>query len=165
MSSADRILYALFFLYDRCGEKEPTKKRVATMANVKMSSLPSVLTRKLKEPGWIEYGSQKGTIKLTKSGLDRAASLVPPSDMVTTNQQARDEIKKKLKGKALQIFCFLEDGEEHEKTQVMEGIGCTNKNTFNPIVSRDLRKWEYVEYPSKTTIRLNPAVCFPFKED
>jgi len=164
MSSDDRILTALFVLHENYNVVEPTKKRVAVMAKVSMASMPSLLSRKLKKPGFIEYGSTKDTIKLTKKGLDRAANLTPAEDMVTTNEQVHENIKKQLKGKALLIFNFLLDRKEHEKAEVMKAVKCENPKTFNPIVSRELKKHDIVEYPAKSTIRLNPAVCFPIKE-
>jgi hypothetical protein len=146
------------------GIDEPTKKRVATMANVSMGSMPAMLSRELKKHILIVYGCTKGTIKLTPAGKDPAATFATKVDMVTTNEEVRANIKSKLKGMAQQIFEYLEDGQEHFKFEVMEAVRCTNKNSFHPILSRDLKKFDYVEYPTKNTIRLtvNPAVCSPF---
>lgn len=165
LAAPDRILSALFILSERLGEDEPAKKRVAAMAKVSKSSLPAILSRDLKKKGWIEYGSAKDTIKLTKQGKERAATF-PESDgqgMATTNKQVQDEIKSKLKGKALTIFIYLLDGKEHEKSDVMKAVDCLKTNSFNPIVSRDLKRHGYVEYPTRTTIKLGKA-CFPFPE-
>jgi hypothetical protein len=163
LTAPDRILQAMFMLSETQGVDEPTKKLVATMANIKMGSMPAILSRELKKNGLIVYGSGKDTIKLTSKGRDRAATLAPCEDMVTSNQEVRSGIKQRLKGMARSVFEYLEDGKEREKSEVMEAMNCTKKNSFYPIVSRDLKKFNYVIYPSKNTIQLNPAVCSPFE--
>ena len=61
----------------------------------------------------------------------------------------------------LKIFDFLIDGQEHEKAKVIKAVGCDNKNSFAPIMSRDLKSKGIVEYPSRTTVKLSKEMCFP----
>ena len=113
--------------------------------------------------GTIAYGTTgSGTIRLTRTGKDVAAKLAPPEDLPTCNAHVHDKLKEHLKGKALTIFYFLTDGQEHEKKDVMEAVDCTNPKTFAPLLSRELKSKGLIEYPRRTTVRLTKEMCFPF---
>lgn len=161
-TSESRILSVLFIKHQVYDEEESCKKEIAASAKVSMTTFAPLVSR-MKKKGLIESGSGGGRIKLTKQGMDLAATVADPKDMVTTNEEVHEQIKQELKGKARKIFVYIADGEEYEKTDVMDAVDCTNPNTFGPLLSRDLKKPGYIEYPSKTTIRLT-AKCFPFEK-
>ena len=162
-SNKDKILSVMFVLLNQ-GVEEPTKERVQKMAQVSAATFPSLISRIIKKDGTLEYGQGTGTLKLTNKGKDVASQLTPPEDLVTTNAAVHESIKKKLKGKALKIFEILADGDEHEKKVIMQQVDCMNPSTFAPLVSRQLKSPGYIEYPSKTTMKLAKQVCFPFDE-
>lgn len=58
----------------------------------------------------------------------------------------------------------MEDGNEYEKTYIMEQIDCINPKTFAPLMSRELKSKGLIEYPSQTTVKLARDVCFPFDD-
>ena len=158
-----KILAALFFLETRRGEQESCKKQVANMVNASMATFGPLLSRMVNKKGTVAYGTVKGTIKLTTLGKDKAATLTDPEEVVTSNEEVHEQIKKKLKGKmAREIFDFLLDGKEHSKEEVMKAVKCTNRKTFGPVLSRELKKDGYILYPSRETIKLSDK-CFPFK--
>lgn len=161
-SIKDKIHAVMFAMLNNQGIEEPHKERVRKTAQISAGSFPSVLSRIVKKDGTIAYGTASSTIKLTAKGKDFAAGLAPPEDLPTTNAQVQEKLKQDLKGMALKIFEFLQDGEEKEKIDVMSAVGCTNKNSFAPIMSRDLKSKGLVEYPSRTTVKLSMEMCFPF---
>ena len=112
--------------------------------------------------GTITHGTASGTIKLTRAGKDAAAKLAPSADLPTCNAHVQNKLKEQLKGKALKIFDFLTDGQEHEKKDVMEAVDCMNPKTFAPLLSRELKSKGLIEYPTRTTVRLTKEMCFPF---
>lgn len=151
-----KILAALADLKARHGLDEAPKKRIAAMAEVSSSTFPSLISRMAKK-GLVEYGSTSDMIKITDEGLEQTE----PIDIPTSNVEAQERIKEKLKGKPRRIFELLQDGLPREKQDIMEAVDCTNPKTFSPMVSRELKKHGYVEYPTKTSIQL-ADVCFPF---
>lgn len=164
MSIKEKILAALFRLLTVQGLEEAPKERVTKMAQVNAGSAAVAISHMVNKDGLIEYGSEKGTIKLTQQGKDRAAELAPPKDMAMTNEKVHEKIREGLKGMALKVFNILLDGEEHEKAQIMETIRCTNKNSFAVALSAGLKKKDLIAYPSRTTVQLNKKTCFPFHE-
>lgn len=159
----EKLLSVMFVLLNQ-GVEEPSKARVQKMAQISKGTYPSLLSRIVGKDGTLAYGSDTGTLKLTAKGRDVASRLTPPEDLVTTNAAVHENIKKNLKGKALQIFEFLSDGEEYEKEAVKEAINCLKDSTFKPLLSRELKSKDIVVYPSKTTVQLNRTMCFPFDE-
>jgi hypothetical protein len=139
---------------------EAPKKRVAAMAEISSTTFPSLVSRMAKK-GLVEYGSTSEMLKITGKGLDQ----VDPIDMPTSNVEAQERVKEKLKGKPLRIFEILQDGKAHEKEDIMKAIDCTNPKTFAPMVSRELKKHGYIEFPIKTSMELAESVCFPFGRD
>jgi hypothetical protein len=160
----DRILKALFVQHQVYDKEEVDGKEIASTADVPMSTFTPLVSRMITKKGLLERGSCKGMIKLSKQGMEMASNLVDPDDLVSTNAQIHEQIRNKLKGKPLEVFNILADGEEHEKSDIMEAINCTNKSTFAPMMSRTLAKGGFVEYPTPKTVRLNREKCFPFKK-
>lgn len=160
----NRILSALFVQKQSYDKEEVEGKEVAKLAQVSMSTFTPMVSRMITKKGLLERGSPKGTIKLSKKGLDLASTLVDPSRLVTTNAQVHEQIRDSLNGKPLEIFNLLADGKEHRKEDIMKAIKCTNKSTFAPLMSRTLAKEGYVEYPTSKTVRLKQSKCFPFQK-
>lgn len=160
----DKILSVLLALLNNQGIEEPTKDSVKKLTGISAGTWPSLISRMAKNDGTIAHGAEAGTLKLTAKGKDIAANPSPPEELPTTNAKVHEKIKQGLKGKALQIFEHIEDGQEHEKKDVMKAVKCTNPNTFAPLVSRQLKAKGLVEYPSRTTIRLTKEMCFPHDE-
>lgn len=160
LSGLQKTLRALLVMKQLHKMEEAPKERIAAMSQISKATFPSLLSRMAKA-GLIEYGS--GTIQLTDKGMKQALALPKDAmDMVTSNQDAHEAILKSLKSKkAREIFQALADGKIHNKEAVMRAVKCTNPATFNPLVSRELKKLGHVHYPSKGTIQLT-ATCFPF---
>jgi DNA-binding PadR family transcriptional regulator len=156
-SGVGRVLSALLVLHTTFGFEEAPKERVQSMAKISNSTFPSMLSRMVKK-GLIAYGSTPKTLKITDKGREEAPDI---EDMPTSNVEHHEEIKKKLKGKARRIFEYLADGKVHAKEKVMEAVDCTNPKTFAPLMSRELKKPGYIEYPSMGKVRLSNE-CFPF---
>ena len=154
------MLSALVVLQETFGLKEAPKERVMTMAQISSATYPSMISRMAKK-GLIEYGSEPGTLVITDAGREQAPD---DHDFVTSNEEHHEEIKKKLRGKARAIFVALADGKPHRKEDIMEAVDCTNPKTFKPLLSRDLKKNGWIEYPSKGTVQLSDQ-CFPFPRD
>ena len=129
------------------------------MTDISKSTFPSLLCRMVKK-GLIAYGSESGTLMITDKGLEMA----DVQDIPQSNEEAQEGHKQKLKGKARRIFEILADGKVHSKEKIMEAIGCQNPATFKPLLSRELKKHGYIEYPSKGTVQLSD-LCFPFGRD
>lgn len=162
-NNKEKLLSVMFVLLNQ-GIEEPTKDRVQKMAQISSATFPSLISRVIKKEGTIEYGNGSGTLKLTNKGKDVASELTPPGDLVTNNTAVHENIKKQLKGKALKIFEFLADGEEYDKKIVMKEVDCMNPKTFAPIMSRELKSKGFIEYPTKTTVKLTKEMCFPFDD-
>jgi hypothetical protein len=124
------------------------------MADISSATFPSMISRMAKK-GLIAYGSDSKTLIITAKG----EAMAEPVKVATTTEEVQEEIKKKLKGKALRIFEFLADGMPREKKDVMIAVDCLNASTFAPLVSRELKKHGLVEYPTRTTMKLS-AMCF-----
>ena len=160
-TAEEKILSTLFQLSEVYKTNEPKKECVQTMAGVKQVTFSSTISR-MKDKHLIEYKLHQKTMKLTKRGKDMAAKLTTPNDLVTSNEQHHENIKNKLSdGLAQGIFEYLSDGQEHNKKDIMEAIECTNQKTFGPLLSKQFKKPNYIEYPSKDTVRLTDQ-CFPF---
>ena len=138
------------------GKEEVDKKEVCKLAGIPVATAPSLLCRMTKE-GLIMKGKTTGYIAVTDKGL----KIADPGDMPTSNEEFHEQIKKELKGKARQIFEILLDRKVHKKEDIMKAINCTNKATFDPLLSRAFAKNKYVIYPSKGTVQLSDK-CFPF---
>ena len=154
-TSKQKVLNTLAALQQRTGREEHDKTRVRTMADIKQSTFPSLITRMVGS-GLIKYGTSTNTIKLTEEGFATA----DPIDVPTSDEKHHEKLKLELKGKVLAIFEYLADGKVHDKTSVMEAVDCTNPKTFAPLVSRSLAKKGLVHYPTKGTIALTDD-CFP----
>ena len=137
--------------------EEAPKERVAVMAKISDATFPSMVSRMVKK-GLIKYGEYPGTLVLTEEGMALAE---PSDDIATSNEEVHEGIKKDLKGKPRQIFEILADGKVHNKEDIMKQINCTNKATFAPLLSRELKKKGLIQYPSKGTVQLSD-MCFPF---
>jgi Mn-dependent DtxR family transcriptional regulator len=155
MSGIKKVLNSLATLQQSTGKEEHCKKRVGTMAQISNSTLPSLISR-MTTNGLIAYGSSRGMIKLTKKGSDEA----DPVDVVGSDEEYHEKIKAELKGKSRAIFEYLADGKVHDKQDVMEAVDCTNPKTFNPLLSRELKKKGLIHYPEKGKIQLTDE-CFP----
>lgn len=162
-SNKDKVLSTMFVMLNQ-GIEQPTKEHIQKMAQVSAVTFPSLISRIIKKDGTLEYGEASDTLKLTHKGKDVASQLTPPGDLTLTNAGVHENIKKKLKGKALKIFEYLADGNEYEKKAVMEAVDCMNPGTFGPLISRELKSKGYIEYPSKTTLKLTKDMCFPFDD-
>lgn len=154
-----KVLAALAELKLRHGLEEAPKKRVASMAGIPSTTFPSLISRMAKN-GLVEYGSTPEMMKITDKGMEQ----VDPIDIPTSNEEAQERIKEKLKGKPLRIFEILQDGKPHAKKEIMEAVDCTNPKTFAPLLSRELKKLGYIDYASKGTVQLS-ELCFPFGRD
>jgi hypothetical protein len=134
------------------------KARVATMAQISTSTFNPMISRMTKEDDpWIQYGSTPGTLMITDEGMRHANTEAVP----TSNEERLESIKQKLRGKPRRIFEYLADGKVHDKEDVMNAVDCTNPKTFGPMVSRELRKPGYIDFPSKRTMQLSDE-CFLF---
>jgi predicted transcriptional regulator len=155
-NGVQRVLNAILTLKLQQRLDEAPKKRVQTMADISSATFPSMLSRMAKK-GLIVYGSDSKTVIITAKG----ESMAEPVKVATTTEEVQDDIKKKLKGKALRIFEFLAEanGEPREKQEIMEAVDCLNPKTFAPLCSRELKKHGLIEYPTKTTIKLS-SICF-----
>ena len=142
------------------GIQEAPQIRVMTMTQINRSTFPSLISRMAKT-GLIVYGSQPRTLKITDKGRSRAPA---DHEFVTSNAEHHESIRNKLKGKARQIFDLLADGKAHHKDDIMVAVNCTNPKTFAPLMSRELKKHGYIEYPSNGMVQLS-NVCFPFPRD
>ena len=154
-SGVQRVLNTLAALQQSTGKKEHCKQRVAKMAQITNSTFPSMVSRMAKN-GLVAYGSSTGTIMLTEKGSDKA----DPVDVVGSDEEHHEKIKEQLKGKSRAIFEYLADGKIHDKHNVMKAVNCTNPSTFNPLLSRDLKKKGLIHYPAKGKIQLTDE-CFP----
>jgi predicted transcriptional regulator len=167
-SGVHKVLMAIYELKVTHGfdNEGAPNKRVASMANIPSATFPSLICRMIKK-GLIERGSGGGdggsttTIKITELGMEQ----VDPIDIPTSNEEAQRKIKEKLKGnKPRRIFEYLLDGKPHKKVDIMVAVDCTNPSTFAPMMSRELKKHGYIEYPEKGMVQLTD-VCFPFGRD
>ena len=159
-----KILSVMFALMVNQAIDEPTKDHIKKMMQISSRTWPSLILRMASKDGTIATGDAPGTLKLTKKGKDMASKLTPPEDLPTCNAHIHDKMKEQLKGKALKIFEFLADGQEHEKKDVMEAVDCMNPKTFAPLMSRELKAKGLIEYPNRTTVKLTKDMCFPFDE-
>jgi Mn-dependent DtxR family transcriptional regulator len=176
-SGVQKVLAAIYELKVTHGfdDGAPTK-RVASIAQISNATFPSLICRMIKK-GLIERvnssssnnnaggggggGGGGTTIKITELGMEQ----VIPIDIPTSNEEAQQKIKEKLKGnKPRRIFDYLCDGKPHKKSDIMVAIDCTNPSTFAPMMSRYLKKHGYIEYPKKGMVQLTD-VCFPFGRD
>lgn len=155
-SGVKNVLGALIYLRDVKGLEEAPKESVLVMSKVSKATFPSLISRMVKKE-LIEYGSTKSYLMITALGEGQAE----PLDLPTSDEEHHEEIKKELKGKALQIFEILADGKVHKKFDIMGAIDCKNPSTFAPLVSRNFAKKGYIKYPSKDTMQLTDE-CFPF---
>ena len=153
-----RVCSALASLKITHGIEEVDKKRICKMANISEATAPSLFSRMVKE-NLIRYGTAPNTIAITDAGME----IAEPCDVITSNEEYHEQIKKELKGKAVQIFEILQDRQIHKKADIMKAINCTNKNTFAPLLSRAFAKNGYIQYPSRDTVQLSDT-CFPFDE-
>jgi predicted transcriptional regulator len=161
-----KVLAAIYELKVTHGFDEGApNKRVASMANIPSTTFPSLICRMIKrgliERGGDGDGGRTATIKITELGMEQ----VDPIDIPTSNEEAQQKIKEKLKGnKPRRIFEYLSDGKPHKKVDIMVAVDCTNPCTFAPMMSRELKKHGYIEYPEKGMVQLTD-VCFPFGRD
>jgi hypothetical protein len=162
VSGKGRVLSALVFLGKLYKTVDVPKRRIQLMANISDPTFAPMLSRMVQK-GLIEYGFERGTIKITNLGKQQAPT-VQGKDLVTSNQEHHETIKKKLKGKALLIFNFLADGKVHDRLDVMAAVDCINPKTFAPLISRELKKHGYIVYIGKRGLQLNKEMCFPFVE-
>ena len=170
-SGVHKVLMAIYELKVTHGFNDGApNKRVATMANIPSTTFPSLICRMIKK-GLIERTSSGGggddggattsSIKITELGMEQ----VDPIDIPTSNEEAQQKIIEKLKGtKPRRIFDYLLDGKPHRKVDIMVAVDCTNPSTFAPMMSRELKKHGYIEYPEKGRVQLTD-VCFPFGRD
>lgn len=157
MTSVTKVLSVLVFLQDIVKMEECPKARVQKQAEVSNSTFPSLISRMAKK-GLVEYGSNKGTLKITAMGREEAPD---GHDFPTSDEEYHQTILKKLKNaKARQIFEILMDGRPHSKQDIMEAIDCTNPKTFAPLLSRELKKPGYIIYPGRDTVQLSDE-CYP----
>ena len=160
-SAAERVLSTLAYLEDIVKLDEAPKDRVMKMAEITAATFPSMISR-MKSKGLVAAGSAAGTYKITELGREQ----VPEGghDLPTSNAEYHQTILNKLTGKPRAIFEILMDGKPHKKTDIMEAIDCTNPKTFSPLVSRELRKKNYVEFVGKDSMQLSDD-CYPLPRD
>ena len=157
MTSVTKVLSVLVYLQDIVKMDECPKARVQKQAEITSATFPSLISRMAKK-GLVEYGSDKGTLKITAMGREKAPD---DYDFPTSNEEFHQTILKKLKvAKARDIFEILMDGRPHSKQDIMEAIDCTNPKTFAPLLSRELKKPGYITYPSRDTVQLSDE-CYP----
>lgn len=159
-SNEDKILLALFTLERMHNESNPTKQRVMAMSQIKSSTFAPMVSRMASKKGLVE--SSNGNLCLTDKGREAAGNVEGAESMPTCNEEVHESIKEKLKGKKVKlIFDILSDGATHTKASIMERADVTNPKTFAPLLSRELKKPGYIDYPSKDCVRLVDS-CFPF---
>jgi predicted transcriptional regulator len=116
---------------------------------------------KLKQKGLIEYPDPK-TIKLTQEGVNAVGTL---ANLPKTNADRHECIKKNLKGKHINLFDLLLDGNIHDKNAIANALGYDSQKTkgFVNLIGA-MRSQGLVEYPDKQTVKLSD-ICFPFGRD
>jgi hypothetical protein len=83
-------------------------------------------------------------------------------DLPSCNEEVHEAIKEKLKGaKMKRIVDFLSDGQSRTRATIMKHVDIANEKTFGQLLSRELRKLGYIDYPSKNMVCLSDS-CFPF---
>ena len=155
-SAAQRVLAAVYELLVTHQLSVAPNERVRSIAEISKATYPSLISRMVQKK-LLERGDA-GCIKITKLGMTQ----VDPINIPTTNDEAQRRIKDKLNGnKPRQIFDYLSDGKPRKKTEIMKAIDCMNQSTFAPLLSRELKRPGYIEYPEQGMVQLSD-VCFPY---
>ena len=85
----------------------------------------------------------------------------------TTNTEVHTKIKSQLKGKYVQLFDMLSDGEIHDKDKVALSLdfplGKKQKGFLNMLGVMKNQEG-LITYPSTSTLQLVQEICFPFDE-
>jgi len=157
----DSVLLTLLSLERLHRETNPSKQRVANLCQIKQSTFAPMVSRMANKKGLVQ-SSTDGALCLTIKGREKAEQVEGAADIPTCNEEVHERIKDKLKGtKVKRIFDILSDGQTHAKKDIMEQVDIMNPKTFSPLLSRELKKPGYIEYPSNGTVRLTES-CFPF---
>ena len=85
-----------------------------------------------------------------------------------TNEETHEKLLATLKGKKAAMFKILADGKEHDKEEVAQELGFTEKGKkqkgFQNLIAEMKSKENLVEYPTPQTVQLNKEVCFPWDD-
>lgn len=140
------------------GTEQPTRDQVQKFSgNTKTKAGFDKNLGNLKKKGFVEYPDGK-TVALTDQGVEYVGE-VDPSDL--SNEAIQNEMKEMIPAKARDIFDALLDGKEHDRKKLAEQLkyDMNKLSGYQKNISQ-MRTLGFVDYPSKTTIKLTDS-CFP----
>lgn len=159
--SPGKVLQAIKALHQR-GMEAPLRKLVARQSGYEFTRSFQNILGKLKKQGFLEYPGSD-SVCLTEAGMVEAGDVVAP-----TNKEIQNSIREKLKGKEIEFFDYLLDGEMRSTDEVKAATNCGHlqDRSFSNILSK-LKGHGILDYvknpadPKKKYVQLNDTV-YPF---
>jgi hypothetical protein len=148
--SAQDIILGLLAESAGMGEESFPREHLTRGTGLADKTVRNNLT-KLKAKGWVEFDSQ--VIRLTASGRASSGAM---ENVPMTNAELHERIKINLKGKPLELFELMQDGEVHEKDMLAQKLGYEDKmvKAFKNVIST-LSGRGLVQYPDPSSAQLS----------
>lgn len=160
MSSSEQIIVEALGQQYAIGNKEVDRKKLASYCSkpLKPKTIANTIT-KLRQKGLIEFDAS--TIRLTAKGVKSIDPelLKPPSP-----EDHLERIKETLKGKQVQLFEALLDGEIHNKDDIAQQLNYENRKVkaFMNLTGALKKGKGLVIYPDAETIQINMEKVYPY---
>lgn len=148
-----KILELMADSYSR-EEESISKERLSALTKLAPKTIANVIP-KLKAEGLIEEYPDSKSVRLTKEGIEYMGDKAK----ILSSEEKFQRIKDGMKGKQLQAFEFLSDGQIHTKEALATELGFdqgSKQKGFVNLIGK-MRSSKILDYPDKDSVQLCDA--------